>query len=96
MTLSDPLQLSDPQRLPPKEVCWRRPLTLQFPGPPQNKARGVPSGAELTARTNTLSEEEQRLETSSNVCLFGKICVKREKKGRKDLKKGHTVNKRLA
>lgn len=102
MTLSDPPQLSDPHRLPPREVCLLRPLTSQFPGPPQNKARRVPSGAALTASTNTLSEEEQRLGTSSTDPLQMSLCLeisawkeekKSEKKVRQDLRVGRTVNK---
>lgn len=75
MTLSDPPQLSEPHRLPPREVCLLRPLTSQFPGPPPNKARRVPSGAVLTASTNTLSEEEQRLGTSSTDPLQMSLCL---------------------
>lgn len=75
MTPSDPAQLSDPHRLPPREVFLLRPLTSQFPGPPQNKARRVPSGAVLTASTNTLSEEEQRLGRSSTDPLQKSLCL---------------------
>lgn len=83
MTPFDPLQLSDPPRLPPKEVCLLRPLTLQLPGPPQNKVRWVPSGAELAARTNTLSEEERRFKRHQmSACLEKSAWEKKKREKR--------------